>query len=307
MSEGARAAESEGAEGEGALGAAQGVPFSPKTPDGLPDGVGADQERSPASAAPSGGQDGAPAGTLDLWPQHVLGAKWGDDSARPDPCKQLARGKLPSLPPVLDDGGTRAGRMGRMGTARGSGDAQEEEEGEDDSESDARQLQTDAVPVPACEFCGQRGSLPLQGPLCGPYLSTPLRLPTDETRDRTLLRSGGWAHTWCLHYASSSGPIGSLAGDAPRAGSRGQMDRVAAAMRLGRRTECSVCWKKGASVACSVEGCGAKFHLGCARWCPRPSGTVRPKPATSCFAQTQGSPAPAFPRPRFCARRCIFI
>ena len=171
----------------------------------------------------------------------------------------------------------------------------------------ARQLQADAVPVPACEFCGQRGSLPLQGPLCGPYLSTPLRLPTDETRDRTLLRSGGWAHTWCLHYASSSGPIGSLAGDAPRAGSRGQMDRVAAAMRLGRRTECSICWKKGASVACSVEGCGAKLHLGCARWCPRPSGTVRPKPATSCFAQTQDSPAPAFPRPRPCARRCIFI
>ena len=41
----------------------------------------------------------------------------------------------------------------------------DEEQQEEEEELDARLLQTAAAEQPACELCGQRDSLPLQGPL----------------------------------------------------------------------------------------------------------------------------------------------
>jgi hypothetical protein len=146
----------------------------------------------------------------------------------------------------------------------------EETAAEEEDEQDARMLQQNALVEPACELCGQRGSQPLQGPLSGPFVEGPLRLPPEDAdRERTLLRTGGWAHTWCVHYATAERPPGSLAGDAP--GLRGQERdtvRVVNAIRKGRRATCGVCWQPGATVPCGVAGCEQKFHLSCARWQP---------------------------------------
>ena len=238
-----------------------------------------------ADAAPAAEAAEAEPAEADAWPRHALGEKWGTPGGAPtalDPCGALQRGRLPDvhpprLAPRIANG---VGRMGRMHPPPAMHGADDGEQQVEEEELDARLLQTAAAEQPACELCGQRDSLPLQGPLSGPYSSAPLRLPMDGSHDKALLRSSGWAHTWCVHYAVStstgSRPLGTLAGDAAGAvvgghGHRAELSRAASAIRKGQRTNCGVCWRPGATVRCGAAGCELHFHLGCARWRPQPT------------------------------------
>ena len=182
----------------------------------------------------------------DPWPSAALGDKWQGGEGHP--CAGLKRGQLP---PLLQTHAVAAGgRMGRMGPRQGDVGGGEDVGSAPDDEPDARLLQQrGALFEPLCELCGKPGSLPLQGPLSGPFAERPLRLPPEGTaRDQALLRAPGWAHTWCVHYACAERPAGTLAGDTPTAGGL-ERDTVRAvnAIRRGRRETCGVCWQPGAT------------------------------------------------------------
>lgn len=221
----------------------------------------------------------------DLWPSEALGSKWHEGhGAETNPCAGLQRGQLPSLLPthdVRDPDSSVAARMGRMSRPNNALLGVNATGAVSDDELDARLLQQRSLTFePVCELCGKSGSLPLQGPLVGPFAERPLELPLENTaREQALVRAPGWAHTWCMHYAVAEQPPGTLTGDVP-AGPGLEHDTIRAvnAIRKGRRATCGVCWQPGATVACGFPGCARQFHLSCARWQPslRPETTSGP-------------------------------
>jgi len=46
---------------------------------------------------------------------------------------------------------------------------------------------------------------------------------------------------------------------------RGQLEKLADAVRRGRMLKCKICGTKGATLGCHVRSCRSSFHLHCAR------------------------------------------